>query len=394
MSLFSRNTGLPGLVAPARDLRNLNKGLKKLRPGDIAVVDAPDITRAFAQQLVELGPVAVINIAPSSTGSVPNWGPQILLDAGITVVDDTGAELWESFKDGKKLRLTDDGGAYYGERLLACGTVLTPAEVEATREDASSQLIAHMEAFFGNTIQFIYAESQLLIDGFGVPETGQAIRGRKVVVVSPGENHKERVKQLRNFIREFEPVLIGVDSAADSLVSVGYQPDFIVGDPENIGTDALRSGARVILPASPDGHAPGLERIQDLGVGATTFPTTVDTATDLAILFADYHQAELIVNAGSPLDLDVIFRNEELGNPASLLARTKAGGRLVDAEVIVSLYAVRSQGFLGWLWALLGLLVLVAVVLGIAGSMGDGTFVENLIDTWNNIALGVQGLFR
>lgn len=394
MSLFSRNSDLPGLVATARDLRNPAKALKKLRPGDIAVIHAPDITRAFTQQLVELGPAAVVNTAPSSTGAVPNWGPQILLDAGITVVDNAGEEFYETFKDGKKLRLADDGGAYYGERLLARGTVLEPAAVEATREEASSQLVDHMEAFFGNTIQFIHAESQLLIDGFGVPETGQAIRGRKVLVVSPGEGHQQQVKQLRNFIREFEPVLIGVESAADSLVSAGYQPDFIVGDPENIGTEALRSGARVILPASPDGHAAGLERIQDLGVGATTFPTTVDTPTDLAILFADYHQAELIVNAGSPLDLDGIFRGEDQGTPAGLLARTKAGGRLVEAQAIVSLYAVRSQGSLGWLWALLGLLILVAVVLGIAGTMGDGTFVENLVDTWNNIALAVQGLFR
>lgn len=46
----------------------------------------------------------------------------------------------------------------------------------------------------------------------------------------------------------------------------------IVGDPDQISTDALKCGAQVVLPADADGHAPGLERIQDLGVGAMTFP--------------------------------------------------------------------------------------------------------------------------
>ena len=37
-----------------------------------------------------------------------------------------------------------------------------------------------------------------------------------------------------------------------------------------IGTEALKSAGQVVLPAHSDGHAPGLERIQDLGIGAMT----------------------------------------------------------------------------------------------------------------------------
>ena len=50
----------------------------------------------------------------------------------------------------------------------------------------------------------------------------------------------------------------------------------LVGDPGDIEAAALRSGARVVVPAGPDGHVVGLERIQDLGVGALTFPSAVE----------------------------------------------------------------------------------------------------------------------
>src|SRR5699024_8506664 len=150
-----------------------------------------------------------------------------------------------------------------------------------------------------------------LIDGLGIPEAGSEMNGRKVLVVSPSDEHRGKIKALRNFIREYQPVLVGVDAAADSLLELGYTPDIIVGNPQNIATETLRSGARVILPADQDGTADGLERIQDLGIGAMTFPAATESATDLALLLADYHEAELIVQVGESLDLDDIFRSEE-----------------------------------------------------------------------------------
>src|SRR5699024_3426540 len=129
----------------------------------------------------------------------------------------------------------------------------------------------------------------------------------------------------------------------------------------------------------PDGHAEGLERIQDLGIRAMTFPAAISSATDLALLLADYHRAEMIINVGAALDLDAVFARADNSGPASLLTRMKAGTRLVDAEVITSLCTVRSTGGLAWLWALLGILVAAAVVILIAGTSGDGSFTDNLL---------------
>ena len=129
-------------------------------------------------------------------------------------------------------------------------------------------------------------------------------------------------------------------------------------------------------------------------MGAMTFPASADSATDLALLLADYHEAQLIVQVGGQLDLDDIFANRPHATPSAMLSRLKAGTRVVDSDAVVNLYARPSSGGLGWLWALLGILVALAAVVLIVGFGGDGSFVHNLIDTWNNIALTVQGWFQ
>lgn len=394
MSLFSRTADLPGMHGVLRDCTPMGKGFKRFKEGDIAVIDAPDISRRFAQRLIEMRPQAVVNIARFTTGTVPNFGPQLLIDAGIPLYENTGAQLQEGFRDGKKGRITEDGGIFLGENQIGSSTPLDSAGAQAAFRDAQQILVDNMEAYFGNTTQFIHSEAPLLIDGIGIPDTGVAIEGRKVVVLSPDAGHKETLKNLRNFIREYDPVLIGVNEAADSLVQAGYTPALVVGDPQSMAAETLRSGARVILPAEPDGHAPGLERIQDLGVGAMTFPAATHSATDLAMLLANYHGAQLIVNAGSPRDLNSLFAQGAQASPAALLTRAKVGPKLVDASAISNLYTVQRGGGLGWLWAILGILVALAVIIVVVGTAGQGTFTDNLIDTWNNIALTVQAWFH
>ena len=394
MSLFSRNADLPGLQGVVRDCSATGKGFKRLAPGDIAVVDAPDIDRSLAQRLIDTKVAVVINTSQFTTGSVPNYGPQMMLDAGMLLIEGVGSDVWSSVKDGKKGRVTDEGKLFFGERLVASGTVLEQEWAESAFSDAQQSLMDDMEAFFGNTIQFIHSETPLLIDGIGIPSTGIDFKDRKVLIVSPGYEHRKQVKELRNFIREYDPVLVGVDEAADTLVDLGYKPDLIVGNPAGIGAEALRSGAKVVLPADPDGHAIGLERIQDLGVGAMTFPAASDSATDLALLLADYHGASMIVNAGSPLDLGMIFNEEPEATPSALLTRAKVGAKLVDARSVIELYTIRSAGNLAWLWVIFGLLVAVGVIVAIAGTAGDGSFADNLVNTWNNMTGTVRGWFR
>ena len=111
--------------------------------------------------------------------------------------------------------------------------------------------------------------------------------------------------------------------------------------PSQISTEALKCGAQVVLPADADGHAAGLERIQDLGVGAMTFPAA-GSAADLALLLADHHGASLIVTAGHTASIEEFFdRSRQQSNPSTFLTRLKVGEKLVDAKAVATLYRNR-----------------------------------------------------
>lgn len=387
----------PAVIAGVlRDCSATGKGRRKLRAGDIAVVDSPDISRREAEFLIANAPAAVLNAAPFTTGSAPNFGPLMLLDAGIALFENAGPQLRAGFRDGaKKGRVDADGTVHNGSKEIARATPLHRAEAENAFSNSQSSLVEHMETYYRDSLALIHSEGPLLIDGLGVPDVGEDLAGRRVLVVSPGAGHREEIRGLRNFIREYDPVIIGVGSAADSLVGLGYEPALIIGDPADIEADTLRGSARVILPADAEGNAVGIERIQNLGVGALTFPAAIDSPTELALLLAGEHGAELIVNAGAPLNLDDIFADRERATASSVLARLKLGGRLVDAAAVTSLYTVsRGGGGLGWLWALMGILVAIAAIVVVVGVGGGETFTQNLVDAWNSLTLWFQGLFN
>src|SRR3954468_7564499 len=83
----------PGVVGPARVDRRTKTLTKRLQPGDIAVIDHADLDKVSADALVTVGPAAVVNASGSISGRYPNLGPQILVDAGISVLDAAGHEV-------------------------------------------------------------------------------------------------------------------------------------------------------------------------------------------------------------------------------------------------------------------------------------------------------------
>lgn len=383
------------LQGTLRDCTPQGKGLARLHAGDIAFVDAPDISRRLAETLAAAKPTAVVNLARFSTGAIPNYGPHLLLDAGVPLYEAAGSELRSKIRDGKKARVSPEGEITVGRKVVGHATAVTREDIDTTYADAQRGLVDNMEAFFGNTIQFIHSEAPLLIDGVGAPELGDIMTDRKVIVVSPAADTRDRLAGLRNFIQEFSPVIIGVGRATDTLAEMGYDPDIIVADPTQVSAKNLRGDAKVILPAETDGYAPGLERIQDLGVGAMTFPAATESATDLAILLAVFHDAETVVTVGQPVDLDSIFANASAAEPAALLARLKAGRKIVDSTVIENLYTKTSGGgSVAWAWAILGLLVAAATIVVIVGLGGPDTFTDNLVNTWDAIADAVRGWFN
>lgn len=391
--IFSRSDQ-PGINGATRDLTGPKGFTKaKISEGDIAIVDESDISRATSQKLIDARVSAVVNAQQFTTGQVPNFGPQMMLDEGILLIENAGEDLIAKVKNGKKGRI-DDGKVYYGDRSIGGGEILDMDTVSSRFEDAREALGDHMEALSGNMSEFVRSEAPLLVDGLGIPDVDVDMDDRKVLVASPDARIEQKLKDLRYFMREYSPIIVAVENAADSLIQEGYRPNVIIGDPEKISNEALRSGATVVLPADPDGHAVGLERIQDLGVGAMTFPAATQNPTDLALLLANYHGASMVVNLGEIEDLDTVFqRAQSPDTPSALMSRLRVGPRLVDSTAVAELYRVSRSGG-GWIWAILGILVALAVIIAIIGFSGDGAFVDNLIDTWNSFALSVQDLFK
>ncbi|WP_063001704.1 putative cytokinetic ring protein SteA [Nocardia mikamii] len=384
LALLSRNTEtLPGVTGMARVDRNTRRLLKRVGSGDVVVLDEMDIDRLTADRLVEAGVAAVINASPSISGRYPNLGPEVLAANGIVLLDAVSADVFGKIKDGGKVRI--DAGVVYADKLTKKEPEVLVEAIELTDEVIAERMIAarngladHLEAFAGNTTEYIRTESAMLIDGLGVPALDLSMRGRHVVVVADGVDGRDDLKAIKPFVKEYAPILVGVGRGADILIKAGYRPDLIVGDPEEITASALKCGAELILPADTDGHAKGLERIQDLGIGATTFPSS-GSAADLALLLADHHGAALIITCGAPASLDDFFdRSRRESAPAMFLTRLKAGPKLMDAKAVATLY---RQGNSGWATALVVLAALIALIVGLLVSSHLGNDVLDWLDS-------------
>jgi uncharacterized membrane-anchored protein len=378
----------PGVVGTARLDRRTKNLTKRLRPGDIAVIDHVDIDRVSADALVGCKVAAVVNAAPSISGRYPNLGPEILLAAGIPLIDDVGREVFSRLKEGAAVRL--DGNQLLGEEgeVLAEGTAQDDDSVSVAMAEAKAGLSVQLEAFAANTMEYMKRERALLLDGVGVPDVVTSIEGRHVLVVVRGYDYKEDLHALRPYIRDYRPVLIGVDGGADALVEAGYQPDMIVGDMDSVSDDVLKSGAEVVVHAYADGHAPGLARVQDLGVEAITFPASA-TSEDIAMLLADEKGARLIVAVGTHATLVEFLDKGRGGMASTFLTRLRLGGKLVDAKGVSRLYRSRISTA-----ALIVLVLAAFIAIGsaIAVSAAGQVYLDLLLDQWNSFVFWLENL--
>jgi uncharacterized membrane-anchored protein len=373
----------------ARVDRRTGDLLRRIDVGDIVVLDQVDLDRATADALVAAEVAGVVNASPSISGRFPNLGPEIVVGAGIVLVDGAGPEVLRAVKEGSKLRL-HEGGIYVGEKEVGRGTEQTADSIADLMIEAKAGMSAQLEAFSANTIEFLRRERTLILDGIGVPELRANLKQRQVLIVAPGHGHVDDLAALKRYIAEHRPVLIGVDGGADALQDRGYKPDVIIGDTDRLSTDTLRSGAEVVVPAHMDGHAPGLERVQDLGIGAVTFPAS-GNAEDLALLLADTHGASLVVTVGFQATLsEFLDRGRSGSNPSTFLTRLKLGSKIVDGKAVAALH--RSRVSLGAVLVLV-LAALAAVAVALAVSGVGSAYGDWVADTWHSFVSWIEGLF-
>jgi uncharacterized membrane-anchored protein len=379
---------LAGVVGPARLDRRTKDLTKRLRAGDIAIIDHEDLDRVIVETLIDRQVAAVVNAAPSISGRYPNLGPERLIRAGVPLVDGVGPGVFTRVPEGRLVRL-EGGTLYLNGRPVARGVVQTPETVAASMIEAKAGLAEQITVFAANTLEYVQRDRDMLLDGIDVPELLTQFAGKHVLVVVRGYHHREDLAALRSYIREFKPLMIGVDGGADALLETGYRPHVIVGDMDSISDDGLRCGAELVVHAYPDGQAPGLARVEALGLPCVLCPA-VGTSEDVALLIADVKGANLIVAVGTHFSLEEFLDKGRPGMGSTFLTRLRVGGKLVDAKGVSRLYRPRVS-----IWALLGLVlaalatILVAMDVLPAGKI----FLLDLSTQWDAIRYWLTGLF-
>lgn len=373
-----RTTDVPGgqgITGPARVDRRTKKLTARLQPGDVAVIDHLDLDRVSAEALVACRPAAVLNAARSTSGRYPNLGPEILLAAEIPLIDDLGPDVM-TVQEGRQVDVVD-GAVQVAGQVVAEGTVQDDASVAASMAEARAGLAVQLEAFAANTMDYLRQERDLLLDGVGVPKIRTVLDGRQALIVVRGYQYKEDLVALRPYIKEYRPVLIGVDGGADAVLEAGWTPDMIVGDMDSVSDRALTCGAEIVVHAYRDGRAPGVERVERLGVDHVVFPAT-GTSEDVAMLLADDKGADLIVAVGTHATLVEFLDKGRSGMASTFLTRLRVGSKLVDAKGVSRLYRQRISNWqLAWL-VLAGLLALTVAL----ASTAAGQTMFGLVAAW------------
>jgi uncharacterized membrane-anchored protein len=349
-------------TGPARLDRRTKRLTQRLSQDDIAIIDHADLDRVSAEELLESGVRVVVNVAPSQTGRFPNPGPLLLVRGGVCLIDAPDAELFDNVDDGELVTVRGSSLYRNGTRVAA-GRILGADELAARLAEQRGRVTEALEAFADNTMRYLREEGRLLSEGIDFPTLKTRFRERHALVVVRGPGHKRDLRIVRPYVRDFRPVLIGVDGGADALLEAGYRPDVIVGDMDSVGEKALKSGAELLVHAYPQGPAPGAARLDELGLAYEVVPAP-GMSEDVALLLAYEKGAELIVAVGTHLNLIEFLERDRSGMSSTFLTRLKVGEILVDAKGVSRLVSRRVGlgPFLVFALAALAALVVAVVV--------------------------------
>jgi uncharacterized membrane-anchored protein len=392
--------GLPGVTGTVRMDRRTGSLLRRLRPGDIAVIDHLDLDRATAEALVERGVVAVLNASAFISGRYPNLGPEVLAGSGVVLLDELGPEVFTRLQEGSEVRI-HEGAVLRGTDEVASGRRLEPEDVRALMQDARSGLSAQLQSFTHDTTEYLRREEDLLLHGQGVPDLDVSLTGRPVVVVVRDYDYREDLRRLRRFVREQRPVLVGVDAGADALLAAGHRPDIVLvgqsglaqataGDQQGAVSDkALRVAREIVLHTDRSGHATGAERLGRLGLRYRTLAAS-GTSEDVALLLADARGAALIIAVGTHATLDEFLDRQRAGLASTFLTRLRVGPKLVDAKGVPQLYAGRVR-----LWHLAVVLLagFLALAVALAATPTGSDWSSAVHGGLSDVLHWIQGLF-
>ncbi|TSD54510.1 putative cytokinetic ring protein SteA [Aeromicrobium piscarium] len=363
MALLKRNRVVdpdaPGVRGPARIARQ-SSDFAGVRAGDVVVIDLPDLEVQDAEVLVAREVAAVVNVAPSSTGRYPNLGPQVLTSAGIHLVDDVGEGLFARLRSGEQVRV-EGSAVFRGEELLATGIEMTGERISEGLTQASTELSNRLDSVTANASDQLRRERAMLFEGARIPRLQQSGRGRAAVIVADTFDVEDDLKGMRRFIRDNDPLLIGVGKGGDVIAGLGLVPHVVIGTDEQL-TNSSIDKAREAVVVSPAGRLDHPERFEQHGTNAMVFAAS-GASEDLAILLADHNDADVIVLAGAPPTLVALLERDTADVGSAFVARLKAGTKVVDAKAVRFFAVQRLTWLVPFLLLLAGVVAVIAAVL-------------------------------
>lgn len=313
------------------------KLIQRLATGSIVLIDHEDLDQLAAESLVQCRVVAVINARPFVSGRYPTPGPAILLRAGIPLFEAADPGLWHRVEEGAPVVIDSCGVLFTPGGRAGMVKELTQEQLEERLRRARQNLDREIDRFVSNTLNYAWREKHLLVGSIPVPDLQTSLSGKHALVVVRGPGYREDLRAVGLYIRDFKPVLIGVDGGADALLEMGLVPDIVIGDMDSVSDNALRRCREIVVHAFPGGAAPGLARVSRLGLSASLFPVT-GTSEDAALLLAYEKGARLIVAVGTHTNLIDFLEKGRAGMASTMLVRLKVGPKLVDAKGVSMLY--------------------------------------------------------
>jgi uncharacterized membrane-anchored protein len=335
----------------------------RLGPDDVAIIDHQDIDRVTAEELIDSGVRVVVNVSRSQSGRFPNPGPLLLVRGGVRLIDAPGAPLFDEVSDGEDVTVRG-ASLFRNGTCLANGRMLNAQELAGALAEQRGRVTEALEGFAENTLRYLREEGRLLAEGVDFPPLETRFRERHALVVARGPGYKKDLAIVRSYVRDFKPVVVGVDGGADALLAAGMKPNVIVGDMDSVSDSALRCGAELVVHAYRDGAAPGAARLERLGLKYATVSAS-GISEDVALLLAFEKGAELIVAVGTHFNLIEFLERDRAGMSSTFVTRLKVGEILIDAKGVSRLVS-RQVG----LWPLVAFAVagLGAVVVAILAS--------------------------
>ena len=377
---------LPGVLGTARVGERTSALLPRLRLGDVVVLDHVDLDSDIASALVNARVGAVVNASPMISGRYANLGPEVLATAGVVLVDHIGPQGLAAIPDDTLVRV-HEGTVYVGEEPVAIGRELDIETIRAEMAQARSGLLVQLDTLTHNTSEFLRREQELLLNGRGLPEVRTALAGRPVVVV--GEPEHSDLTAIREFVREQNPAVIAVGTAADDLLGLSWVPDIVVvtaGVPASVpSSDALRAASDVIVLSPRGGDLAEQAAIERMGITPLHIESSA-TAEDVSLLLAERHDAALIVGVGLHARLEDFLDNQRAARASTFATRLKVGSRLIDAGAVHELYSARTRPTHVLLVLFAGVAALVAAI---AVTPVGQEWASNLPDLFEYL----QGLF-